>query len=228
MPRQLLFCLLLLFPLGLRADVFQLNATGSSICSFYPNQQTSYGTGIQFAFSAQDKSGNPVEGNLSWFDAVTPQCSPGVNPSTGFYDIYSLAGGNIGGEWSYLGHTYTMSSTGRWTAVCESSTVSPYGYGHCAASGSVDESGYLTVTLEEQDPLSGNWESQQLAGQMRLWEQDFSLTETRFGGAAFESYNSAVNFYTGDAPEPSPLALMACAVPLLIICKRRADGGIRR
>ena len=217
----LILCSASLISINARGDELQLNATGSFYCGFdsktYP-YGVPYTGEISMGFSAHDNAGNPIEGhidlasNSSACAASLPQVSAGW--TNGFE-----TGQYLFGEWSYLGHTYTLNEPGSYEG-CRSDES----YLGCNVALTSDTNGDLKIVLSQTSAQSGSWisSSEDIQGTATLNTIAYSYgPDYAFDRDIGDFYSSSGTFSVGEVPEPAAWSLIVCAGTTLLLIRKR-------
>lgn len=196
-------------------STLSLNGTGTWGCGFYPGA-TGYGSSTIFSFSSEDIQGNPITGNLSWGSPhAAPTCTPGMQPVQG---TVSFEGGDVFGNYSYLGQTYRAIGTSASTSTC----IQP----GCYISVTSDSSGDIAITLGFES--SNGLQYLDLSGTANITSSQFGQQPITDDGTSLGNYYySNGTFTVGDVPEPSTTAMLGGGLMLLIGLRRYRRGSAR-
>ena len=217
--KHLLLALLLLVPVGLRADFI----TGGGYGAFYCGADTGFATEGQLSLIGQDGGGNSLDANLSFTSLATAGtgCSPSLPVVIGELDsVAGVFGDQVGGTWNYLEHTFTAGSNGTGYFSCTSDDAQNP---NCGLLISLDENGDLTIGLGGEDSLGNPNYILEFQAQATPVYINSSGTQ----GYADEGLPEVASYATGafefsNVPEPAEWMLLLAAVPVLAIPLLRA------
>lgn len=207
MRRYILLLLIAVAPAGvMRADVLGITGSGGFSCGFEYHSAVGYMSTTTFSFTTSD-------GTTSGDIELQNRNVTGCDPST-----LILGGSLVWLDISSGGHQYGTTPEDRYYGTCAVVNEPPGAgitvpYDHCALSVSIDQN-YLSITLSD----TYGYEAQMKAFVTVTSVE--SLPKQAFYGSQWDADGGS--FIIG-TPEPATCGLLACAAPLLFVCKRRKN-----